>query len=218
MQAYAGSLFDLDGTLIDTAPDLHAALCHCLASHGLQAVSEQDTRHWVGHGARAMIRHALVAQGTQEPAVADQVEQLLPSFLDYYRQHPADASQPYPGVVDTLHTLRQRGARLAVVTNKMFAMTGPILDAFHITELFDSVIGGDTAAHPKPHAAPIDLALTQLQLAPDKVLFVGDSETDVGAARAANVDVVCVPYGYNQGRDVAELKPDGVIDSFAELL
>ncbi len=214
MKRYAGYLFDLDGTLVDTAPDIGAALNHVLHRAGLEDVSEALTRHWIGHGARVLIREAVLHQGAPE----DALDELHHSFLDYYERHIADRGAPYPHVVETLETLRERGARLAVVTNKMARLSVPLLEALDMAKLFDLVVGGDTAARPKPAADPALHACAAIGVDVADTLFVGDSETDVGCARAAGCDVVCVRDGYNHGIPAEELGADAVIDSFRELI
>jgi phosphoglycolate phosphatase len=214
MRQYAGYLFDLDGTLIDTAGDIGAALNHALTDAGFEGVTDALTRHWVGHGARALIEQALAAQSRSGAAV----EPLVDAFIDYYQRNIADHSRPYPAVVEALDALRERGARLAVVTNKREALTRPLLDALDLAGRFDCIVGGDTAARPKPAADPALLACRLLDLQPGDVLFVGDSETDVACARAAGIDVVCVPDGYNHGTPAAELGADAVIGSFRDLV
>ena len=214
VRAYPGYLFDLDGTLIDTAADLNAALNHVFGRVDLAPVDIAHTRHWVGHGAKVLIEEALAAQGQPR----QRAELMFDEFLAYYHRHVADLSRPYPHVVDALDMLRARGARLAVVTNKREGLTRSLLDALGLTGRFDSIVGGDTAARPKPAADPALLACEQIGLAPRDVLFVGDSTTDVGCARAAGCDVVCVPDGYNHGTPAHELGADAVIDSFRALV
>jgi phosphoglycolate phosphatase len=214
MSPYAGYLFDLDGTLVDTAPDLNAALNRALTGAGLAPVSEALTRHWVGHGARVLIEQALHHQGGS-PGLADDLHE---AFLDHYQRHIADLSRPYPHVVSTLATLRARGAKLAVVTNKRTSLTRLLLDALDLTARFDAVVCGDTAALPKPAADPALYACEALGLQPKDVLFVGDSETDVACARAAGCAVVCVPDGYNHGVAPEALGADAVIRSFRDLI
>ena len=213
---YAAYLFDLDGTLIDTAPDIMEALNHALATDNLGPVSEELTRHWIGHGGRAMIKQALLAAERNADDAA--VDDLLEPFMDFYHEHCAERSAPYPAVLATLDALKGMGAALAVVTNKATRFTGAVLEGLNMSHYFDAVVCGDTTDHPKPHRAPVDHCLAQLDATADRALFVGDSETDVGAAKAAGVRVVCMRDGYNHGIDVATLKPDGVIDTFAELL
>ena len=217
MKSYAGYLFDLDGTLVDTAPDLHAALNHALHEHKFAPVDVAHTRHWIGQGARAMVAQALEAQLT---AVPDNtlLDRVCDSFLPYYQDHLADHSQLYPAVRETLETLRQRGAKLAVVTNKIERFASGVLDQLALTPLFSSIVCGDTTDNPKPAADPALHACSELQLPLHAVLFVGDSSADVKCARAAGCDVVCVRDGYSHGIPAEELGADSVIESFQDLV
>ena len=214
-RTYDAYLFDLDGTLVDTAPDIAAGLNHALREAGLKPVDSALTRHWVGHGARMALLQALQDQDAYSEEV---LEELLPAFLDHYGSNVAVHSQIYPQVESTLTVLRDRGARLAVLTNKLTRFTEPLLSQIGLRDYFDLVVCGDTAAAPKPDAAPVNYCLQQFSVKAENTLVVGDSQTDVDAARAAGVPVVCVRDGYNHGIDVTTLNPDGVIDSFAELL
>ena len=211
---YRAYLFDLDGTLVDTAPDINAALNHCLQPLGVDPIDVDTTRHWVGHGARVLIEQATAAL----PGQQFNTEELLAQFLAYYGEHIADLSQPYPTVVETLHQLQQRGAKLAVVTNKLTNLPVRLLKALELYEMFDCVVCGDTTSQPKPAADPVLWCLKELGTAPNDALFIGDSDTDVNAAKAAEVAVVCMRDGYNHGIDVASLNPDAVIDRFSELV
>ena len=214
MKSYSGYLFDLDGTLVDTAPDINAALNHALTRHGGQPVDEALTRHWVGHGAKALITEAIADQTLDEQLL----ETLLEDFLDYYRANISVLSAPYPGVLETLETLQQRGARLAVVTNKLARLTEPLLDGLSLTRYFDAIVCGDTTDAPKPAAAPTLFACQSLTVTPTYALFVGDSAADVGSARAAGCPVVVVRDGYNHGIPAADLGADAVIESFLDLV
>ena len=214
---YQAYLFDLDGTLIDTAPDIDASLNHCLSKHGYQTVDINLTRHWVGHGVRALVRESLIYHNRSAPEEAH-LEEMVTTFLDYYRDHLTDLSQPYPHVLTTLDMLKDQGAKLAVVTNKLTELSVPLIAGLDMSHYFESIICGDSAAHPKPNPDPIYLCLEELKVSANQALFVGDSETDVSAARAADMKVVCVRDGYNHGVDVTTLDLDGVIDSFTELL
>ena len=214
---YAAYLFDLDGTLIDTAPDINASLNHCLSVHGYPQVDISLTRHWVGHGVRALVNESLIYHNRETPDV-DHLEEMVATFLAYYQTHLSDLSQPYPGVLETLASLSKRGAQLAVVTNKLAKLSEPLITQLGMDSLFAAVICGDSAAQPKPQPDPVYLCLEHLGVASTEALFIGDSETDVLAARAADVTVVCVRDGYNHGVDVSTLDLDGVIDSFHELL
>lgn len=214
---YKAYLFDLDGTLIDTAPDIDAALNHCLSTHSYPTVDIALTRHWVGHGVRALVRESLIHHNREAPA-EDHLEEMVETFLGYYAEHLTDLSHPYPSVVTTLDALRDRGAKLAVVTNKMTKLSVPLIEGLDMSHYFESIVCGDSAAQPKPEPDPVYLCLEHLETDATDALFVGDSETDVLAARAAGMNVVCVRDGYNHGVDVSTLDLDGVIDSFEDLL
>lgn len=214
MNRYAAYLFDLDGTLVDTAPDLNDALNRTLAAAGYPAVDESLTRHWIGFGARALVGQALERHG----GAAERTDELVEVFIRHYEGKIADQSRPYPDVVSTLRLLRDGGARLAVVTNKRAQLTEPLLDALDLRRYFDAVVSGDTANEPKPSAAPALFACTELSVATAEALFVGDSDTDVHCARAAGCPVVVVRDGYNHGIPAAELGADAVIDSFLDLV
>lgn len=214
---YQAYLFDLDGTLVDTAPDINVSLNFTLAKSGFQSVTEDHTRHWIGHGARVLIQQALVHQEF-DGDVTTQLEQMLEPFLDHYSEHHAELSKVYPTVVDTLRALQTRGARLAVVTNKITRLSTQIVDSLNLTAYFDLIVCGDTTPTPKPDPAPVHYCLDRFQVSPQNALFVGDSNTDVGAAHASGTAIVCMRDGYNHGEDVSKLGVDGVIDLFEELL
>ena len=211
---FSGYLFDLDGTLVDTAPDINAALNAALVHEGYRSVDEAHTRHWVGHGARVLLEQALDHQN--QPF--DAIEPMLAMFIAHYREHIADRSTPYAEVESTLRALRSQGAKLAVVTNKMSSLSIAVLQALGLSSYFDVVVCGDGTPRPKPDPAPAFYATTQLKLKIPDVLFVGDSQTDVDCARAAGCAVVCVQGGYSHGVDASELGADGVIERFSELV
>ena len=211
---YAGYLFDLDGTLIDSAPDLTFALNHALAEFGFAGVDVAVARNWVGQGARSALERAVAHRG----APADAVDAMLASFLACYRNRIAVESKPYGEVEETLAALVGRGAKLAVVTNKRGELTSKLLAEIGFASHFDAVVAGDTAPRPKPAPDPALAACAALGLGVDEVLFVGDSLADVGCARAAGCAVVCVAYGYRQGVAAADLGADAVIESFRDLL
>ena len=214
LSRYAGYLFDLDGTLIDTAPDLTFALNHALAEFGFEGVDVAVARHWVGQGARSALERAVAHRNAPTKAV----DAMLASFLDCYRNRIAVESEPYPQVEATLTALAGRGAKLAVVTNKRAELTNKLLAEIGYADHFDAVVAGDTAPRPKPAPDPALAACAALGLGVDEVLFVGDSLADVGCARAAGCAVVCVAYGYRQGVAAADLGADAVIETFRDLL
>ena len=210
---YSAYLFDLDGTLVDTAPDIDAALNFSLKQAGLKTVTEDLTRHWVGHGSRTLIKEALDHQDAQR-----EIEPLLKDFIHYYENNIANHSKPYPQVESTLAALKDRGAKLAVVTNKLMSLTTLLIRELNLEQYFTSVVCGDSTKFPKPSPEPVFLAMRNLDSSAAESLFVGDSETDVSAARNANISVVCMRDGYNHGIDVSSLDCDGVIVSMSELL
>ncbi len=216
MDIYDAYLFDLDGTLVDTAPDLMAGLNVCLAEHGYTEVDEELTRRWVGHGVARMIEQALAHQGREEPP-AHLAKSMFDRFLDYYAAHIADESAPYPGVRESLASLGPR-ASLGVVTNKVSRLTTRLLDALDLASPFGIVVCGDTLDVFKPAADPALYACASLGVDPARTLFVGDSITDVQCARAAGCDVACVRYGYPGGIAPEDLGADRLIDSLANLV
>ncbi len=216
MKSYDAYLFDLDGTLVDTAPDLGGALNASLRNAGLPGITEAQARMWIGHGAKFSLTQALDHHNLNlDPAAVDA---LLDNFLNHYENHVAELSTPYAGVVDTLDALRQSGSKLAVVTNKPTRFTLPLLSELALDGYFQSVVCGDTAALPKPAPDPILLCLKQLGATASCSLMVGDSVTDVDAAKAAQLDVACYRDGYNHGIDVVTLKPTLVFDRMDEIL
>ena len=212
---YRAHLFDLDGTLVDTAPDLTKALNHALAQAALDPVDEALVRHWVGHGVRAMLGAALECRRAVLPE--ERLDDLQAACLDYYGAHIADCSRPYPTVVDTLGVLAERGP-LAVVTNKATHLSRRLLAALDLDRFFAAVFGRGSTAQPKPDPMPALAACESLGVAPPQTLFVGDSETDVLCARAAGCDVVLYRHGYNSGRAPESLGADRVIESLADLV
>ena len=212
---YRAYLFDLDGTLVDTAPDLSRALNHTLAGAGLRTVDEALTRHWVGHGVRAMLEAAFRYQGlVATPGDLDRNQAVL---VDHYAAHIADHSVPYPAVVETLESLACH-APLAVVTNKPTELSNSLLEQLDLARFFGVVVGRGTTVRFKPDPEPACYACARLDVPPADALFVGDSETDVLCARAAGCGVVLYRDGYNHGRNPESLGADRVIDSLRDLV
>lgn len=207
-------VFDLDGTLVDTAPDLAAATNHILERFDLPAVDEKEIRHFVGHGALAMIRGALAAHGRS--VNEDDMADLFESFLAYYGANIAVKSRPYPGIIAQLDALSAQGARLAVCTNKIELHARMLLDALDMSRHFEALTGRDTlgACKPDPRhlTGTIDLAHGQIE----RAIMIGDSETDIATAKAALVPVVAVNFGYSV-EPVTTFAPDIIISHFDEL-
>ena len=213
---YIAYLFDLDGTLIDTAPDIHLAANAALAQFGFETIEIELTRRFVGRGGRVLLQSALENQGVGT-INAEQLEPLYQYFLSHYDDHIADLSRPYHSVEETLLDLRSGGSRLAVITNKLEGLSDKLLTQLGMRDYFDLLLGLDTLIEHKPHPLPIFHACKVLGCELDETLFVGDSATDVAAARAAGCDVVCVDYGYSGELSPAELGADRLIASFQEL-
>lgn len=211
-------LFDLDGTLVDSAPDLCSALNHVLAGRGVATIDQAKVKHLVGNGARALLARGFWGEEAEPPAVEDDFfKAAVADFLAFYGDHLTDHSQPYPGVPETLESLRREGFQLAVVTNKPEYLTHRLLAGLGLDHLFEAVVGGDTLPQRKPDPAPLLHALAGLGTPPHRAVMVGDSDNDIFAARAARCPVVAVSYGYARGRPVAELNPDRVVDRFEQL-
>jgi len=206
--------FDLDGTLVDTAPDLVGTLNVILAEEGLNALPMAHARDLIGHGARRLLERGFQAAGALLPA--DRMPGLFDRFIARYLAHIADESRPFPGAVAALEALRGEGARLAVCTNKPTALSKALLDALDIGRLFDAVVGPDAAPAAKPDPRHLEAAVNAAGGSLSRALLVGDAATDAGAARAARVPLILVSFGYTE-IPARELDPDILIDHFDEL-
>lgn len=207
-------VFDLDGTLVDTAPDLCAALNHALAALGRPGVPAEDVRHMVGHGARKLLERGLATSGE---ASTETIEAGVPHFLDYYAAHIADGSRPFNGVESALDALAAAGARLAICTNKPVALSVALVSALGWEGRFAANLGFDSVPRPKPDAGHVLAAIAAAGGDPATTVFVGDSITDTTAAKAAGVPVVAVSFGFSD-RPATELGADAVIDHYDALL
>jgi phosphoglycolate phosphatase len=207
-------VFDLDGTLVDTAPDLVGTLNVILAEEGLRPLAMVHARDLIGHGARRLLERGFQAAG--EPLPDDRIPALFDRFIARYRAHIADESRPFPGVVEALESLRADGARLAVCTNKPTGLSKALLDALDLSRLFDAVVGPDAAPAAKPDPRHLEAAIAAAGGATDRAILVGDAATDAGAARAARVPLILVSFGYTE-TPAADLAPDILIDHFDQL-
>lgn len=210
-------LFDLDGTLVDTVPDLTTAIDTMRAGLGLPLHGEDKVRLWVGNGMDRLVRRALTDDPDGEPDMALYARGRT-LFMDAYAERPCEKSRFYPGVEAMLDYLKASGYKLGCITNKNSRFTDALLRILGIYDDFAIVLSGDTLARRKPDPLPLLYAGEKLGVSPERMLMVGDSLTDVRAARAAGVDVVCVSYGYNQGSDIRDAIPDRIVDSLAELI
>jgi phosphoglycolate phosphatase len=207
-------VFDLDGTLVDTAPDLVETLNVVFAREGLPAVPFERARNLIGGGARMMIERGLQAEGRScTPA---EIDRLFRQFTQYYSAHIADRSRPFPALEAALDGMAADGARFAVCTNKLEALSVKLLDALNLSRHFVTVCGQDTFGLQKPDPQMLLKTIRQAGGDPKRAVMVGDSANDINVARAANVPVVAVDFGYTE-IPVTEFNPDRVISRFDEL-
>jgi phosphoglycolate phosphatase len=211
-------LFDLDGTLLDTVADIALALNRALAEYDFNPLAEDDVRRMIGRGSPILIERAAASQGRAIGASAQ--AEMNERFFHYYGQleeSNEDSARPYAGAAESLRALHDAGLRTAVVTNKQHRFADALLRRLGLADWVDVVVGGDTCARRKPDPEPLFFACESLQVPPSEYLMVGDSVNDVQAARAAGIPIVCVSYGYNEGRDPRTLECDLLLDSLAEL-
>lgn len=209
-------LIDVDGTLVDSVPDLTFCVDAMMERLDLPPRGETKVRQWVGNGVERLIKRALLdsLEGEPEESLYQKAE---PIFLELYKENTSKRSRLYPGVKEGLSWLKSQGYRLGSVTNKAAQFTHPLLKDLGIIDYFEIIVSGDTLPEKKPHPAPLLHAARFFGIAPEKALMVGDSISDVKAARAAGFQIICLSYGYNHGVDIRGSHPDGVIDSLIEI-
>ena len=207
-------IFDLDGTLVDSAPDLMLATNHVLGRLGRTHVTMDQVRGFAGHGARALVTRGLAATGGL-PDNLD-IELHYREFVAYYSEHIACGSQPYPGVRALLDRLRSEGIAMGICTNKLEGLSVRLVGALGLGHYFGSVIGPDTLGIAKPDPRPFHEAVARLGLTLPRAVMVGDSETDILTARAAGVPVIAVPFGYTP-RPVSDFGPDFLVAHYDQM-
>jgi phosphoglycolate phosphatase len=208
-------VFDLDGTLADTAPDLLATLDAVLPRHGFEAANGAVVREGVGHGARYLIEYALARQAAAAEEAA--IEAIHRDFLDYYAEHVCVSSRLFPGTAELLDRFEAGGWSFAVCTNKPVGLSEPLLRKLGIAGRFRAIRGGDSFPYRKPHPGHLLDTIAAAGGAPDQAIMVGDSRTDLDAARAAGVPMIGVTFGYTTV-PMADLKPDLLVESFDDVL
>ncbi len=209
-------MIDLDGTLINTAPDLADSVNIMLERMGREAWPLDKVSGWIGNGVSRLVKRALTNSMDAEPDAED-YEKGYALFLEAYGENVSAKSRPYDGVIAGLDKLKQAGFRLACVTNKAEAFTLPLLADLNLDAYFELVVSGDTLPRKKPDPLPLTHACEYFGITPQQGILIGDSANDVKAAIAAGMPVICVNYGYNQGIDLTTLDTQGVIDSLDKL-
>lgn len=223
-QLFAGQwpeavLFDLDGTLIDSVPDLALAVDQMLEQLDQAQAGLEQVRLWVGNGAQMLVRRALVNAGlyTHEQIDTELEANALAIFKQCYGKVEAKASTLYPNVIEALTQLQQAKVKMALVTNKPIEFTRPLLQHFGLAPFFSVVLGGECLSEKKPHPMPLLNAVEQLGVNAGQCVMVGDSINDIAAAQAANIKVVAVDYGYHQGVDLSQQGCDLYLSDMGDL-
>ena len=209
-------LIDVDGTLVDSVPDLAYCVDEMMKQLGMPVHGEAKVREWVGNGVERLTRRALIGQLEGEPDDA-LFEKAYPIFMALYAENTSKRSLLYPGVKEGLAYLKSADYKLGCVTNKAAQFTLPLLQDLGIHDEFEIIVSGDTLPKKKPDPMPLLHVAEQLGVTPAEATMLGDSVSDVKAARAAGFQIICMSYGYNHGVDIREANPDAVIDSMAEL-
>jgi len=209
-------LIDVDGTLVDSVPDLAFCVDEMMKQLGMPVHGEAKVREWVGNGVERLVRRALIGKLDGEPDEA-LFAKAYPIYLELYAENTSARSLLYPGVKEGLAYLKAAGYKLGCVTNKAAQFTLPLLKDLGVYDEFAIVVSGDTLPQKKPDPAPLLHVARHFGVSPAKSLMIGDSVSDVKAARAAQFQIICMSYGYNHGMDIRDAHPDAVIDSMAEL-
>jgi phosphoglycolate phosphatase len=209
-------LIDVDGTLVDSVPDLAYCVDEMMLQLGMPVHGEARVREWVGNGVERLTRRALIGRLDGEPDEA-LFQKAYPIFLKLYAENTSKRSVLYPGVKEGLAYLKSTGYKLGCVTNKAAQFTNPLLKDLGVYDKFEIVVSGDTLPQKKPDPAPLLHVAKHFGVKPERSLMIGDSVSDVKAARAAGFQIICMSYGYNHGEDIRDSHPDAVIDSMVEL-
>jgi phosphoglycolate phosphatase len=215
--AVSGILFDLDGTLVDSAPDIANAANNMLRTLGEAPAAAEQIRTWIGNGLPKLAKRALTKEFDGEPDAA-LFEKAMPILMQHYERDVCVDSYLYAGVPETLKTLYEQGFILGCVTNKAASCTLPLLNQLKIDQYFTTIVSGDTCNNKKPHPEPILFGIEEMGLKPEECALVGDSAHDIHAAQAANIPAIAVRYGYNQGVDLSTQNPYALVDQFADIL
>ena len=208
-------VIDLDGTLLDTAPDLADSAMAMAADLGLPPITLDEVKTYIGNGVSRLVKRVLTRDMQADP-VPDLFAKALPIYEQHYAEWVSRKSRPFPGVVDGLKAFKAMGLRVACITNKAERFTHPLLKDTGLFDYFELILSGDSLPEKKPSPLPLLHACQVFGIEPAELLLIGDSLNDTQAARAAGCPVFCVPYGYNRGRPVTELDLDAVVPSLLE--
>ncbi len=212
-------LFDLDGTLIDSVPDLAGAVNHMLLELKRSTFTEDVIRSWVGNGAQILVKRSLLGQSNINTIIDTELfNRALEIFLNFYKNNLCIDTILYDGVYNTLRSLKKYNYRLVIVTNKPFAFVDPILKGLNINELFEYIIGGDSLEKKKPDPMPLLHICEKLNVAIDKCVMIGDSKNDIIAANSIGMQSIGVTYGYNYGEDIKVNNPTLTVNDFSDIL
>ena len=212
-------LFDLDGTLIDSGPDLALALNDMLTQLGRENFTLETIHNWVGNGAKTLVKRALLGKKEIDEDVEEKLfKHALEIFLDSYAQNVCVDTILYPEVKNTLEILKSRGYRLSIVTNKPYDFVAPILEGLDIAEYFEYFIGGDSLPEKKPRPEPLLHICEKLGVSVENSLMIGDSKNDILAAHAAGIDSIGVSYGYNYAEPIEASSPTCVVSCMSEVV
>jgi phosphoglycolate phosphatase len=214
--SYRAIIFDLDGTLCETAQDIALSVNQTLMTLGLDMLPFECVVQFIGDGIETLIRRAVEYTGGNLKWDNERMAEIVAQYKFYYDQNLLKHTHPYPGILPTLRRLVNR--QLIVISNKSYYFTRRILDKFELSPYFDFILGGDSLLERKPHPYPLSFVLEQYHIAPDEALFIGDSEKDYYAARAVPLPVCLVTYGMRTRAELVKLAPDYLIDRIEELI
>ena len=206
-------IFDLDGTLIDSAPDLTTSINYMLKKLGKETFLEKEVRNWLGDGAQMLVKRALQQDNNEKT-----FKNALEIFLNHYEKNFCINTKLYPNVLQTLQKLKDKGYILAIVTNKPYKFVNPILDKLNILEYFSCVLGGDSLPTKKPAPEPLLEVCKHFGISTDKALMIGDSKNDIISAKDAGIESIALTYGYNFDEDISKYNPNKIIDNISKIL
>ncbi|MEA3290411.1 MAG: phosphoglycolate phosphatase [Campylobacterota bacterium] len=211
-------LFDLDGTLIDSVPDLANAVNHTLTTIGKEPFSEDEIREWVGNGSATLTKRALSGSADIDPNLDEEYfKKAHKILLEFYGNNVCIETKLYDGVKETLTDLKNKGFKLTIITNKPFAFIDPILKNLQLDELFEKSIGADSLEKKKPDPLPLTYMCEEMNCHIEHAVMIGDSKNDILAAKAAGIDSIGVTYGYNYGDNISIYEPDLIVEHFSHI-